>query len=215
MRCMVAANSRFIQKVCEVYSDVCGIMSTSHTGNNTLNISRVGVPWCCDNGFYTKPDIAKFRTLCCNVAHLPRLQWVAVPDVVGDARATLKSWQKWEGWMRGLGLPLAFVLQDGIMLKDCPPAECYFIGGSTEFKLSSEVALLARHLKERGSLIHMGRVNTLRRIVYANSIGCDSFDGSSIARWTKTYLVWACKWCRYLAWLDSKTAGVTDDGKQA
>ena len=34
----------------------------------------------------------------------------------------------------------------------------------------------------------MGRVNTLRRLRYAESIGVDSVDGTKWARWRDTYL---------------------------
>jgi hypothetical protein len=34
----------------------------------------------------------------------------------------------------------------------------------------------------------MGRVNTRRRIMYANAIGCDSVDGSAVSRFRDTYL---------------------------
>lgn len=39
---------------------------------------------------------------------------------------------------------------------------------------------------------HMGRVNSLRRIRYAKSIGCDSVDGSALAMFTDTYLEGYC-----------------------
>lgn len=198
MRCYVAANSAYIRRVIEEFPDHCGIMQTAWTGNNTLDIDRLQKPWVCDNGFFARPDFDRFKTLCCNVAGMRNLEWVAVPDVVGNARATIKSWNLWRPWMEYMRLPLAFVLQDGIRLSECPPAVAYFIGGSTKFKLSPETALLARQLRDRGAKIHMGRVNTLSRLVYAHSIGCDSVDGSSMARWSKTYLRWFCQWARYL-----------------
>ncbi len=40
------------------------------------------------------------------------LLWIAVPDVVGDADATLERFREWHMWLCHLGR-LAYVLQDG------------------------------------------------------------------------------------------------------
>ena len=40
----------------------------------------------------------------------------------------------------------------------------------------------------RGKWVHMGRVNSTRRIRYAASIGCDSVDGTKWVRWRDRYL---------------------------
>jgi len=55
---------------------------------------------------------------------------------------------------------------------------------------------LVREAKRRGKWVHMGRVNSLKRLQYATSIGCDSADG--------TYLVKAPdgNLPTLLAWLD-------------
>jgi hypothetical protein len=37
-------------------------------------------------------------------------------------------------------------------------------------------------------MVHMGRVNSIRRMVYAWSIGCTSFDGSKFSRFGDTYI---------------------------
>jgi hypothetical protein len=42
----------------------------------------------------------------------------------------------------------------------------------------------------RGLWIHMGRVNTKRRLSYAYRIGCDSVDGSQWSRWSDTWIKW-------------------------
>ena len=58
--------------------------------------------------------------------------------------------------------------------------DAFFIGGSTAWKLGRQARELAQEAKRLGKWVHMGRVNTLSRIHYAESIGCDSVDGTHI-----------------------------------
>ena len=111
--------------------------------------------------------------------------WCCVPDVVGDAETTMKWFHEWRHEIR---FPLAFVLQDGQTVERVPWDEivAVFIGGTTAWKFSDEVRELVAEGKRRGKWIHMGRVNTYRRAVYAKSIGCDSVDGSGVARFDHT-----------------------------
>ncbi len=66
--------------------------------------------------------------------------------------------------------------------------DAVFIGGDTEWKLGPQAQRIVRICKEHGKHGHMGRVNTLRRLRYAESIGVDSVDGTKWARWRNTYL---------------------------
>lgn len=144
---------------------------------------------------------------------IPRnLLWVAVPDVVyracgaeapcrkerrgprcapiGDAQATLERFQLWHGWISHL--PLAFVLQYGSEQPGMVPwdagLQAVFIGGSDEFKLGPAAAGLVREARTRGLYAHMGRVNSVKRIEYAKSIGCTSIDGTGWTTWRKANL---------------------------
>ena len=58
--------------------------------------------------------------------------------------------------------------------------DALFIGGSTSWKLGPGAAAVAYDAKLRGKWVHMGRVNSLRRMRYAESIGCDSADGTTL-----------------------------------
>ncbi len=73
--------------------------------------------------------------------------------------------------------------------------DALFVGGSTEWKLSGSARELVREARARGKSTHMGRVNSLRRLRYAESIGCDSADG--------TYLIFGpdVNLPRLLGWL--------------
>ncbi len=143
----------------------------------------------------------------------PNLLWIAVPDVVrcacgaghpctgpargarcepvGDADATLEQFRAWHLWL--CHLPLAFVLQDGAERRgrvpwDAPGLAAVFVAGSTAFKLGPAAAELVREARRRGLHAHMGRVSTARRIRYASSIGCTSFDSSRYSRWREQLL---------------------------
>lgn len=124
--------------------------------------------------------------------------FVAVPDVVADWTATLKRYETWHPIVRDYGYPRAIVLQDGAETHNVPWDECeaIFIGGSTEWKLSHHAASLTAEAKRRCLHAHMGRVNSYRRLAYADSIGCDTADG--------TFLKFApdANLPRVLHWLD-------------
>jgi len=146
-----------------------------------------GIPWAADNDCYQGLDEEAWIDMLDRLAGLPGCLFCAVPDVVGDYQATDDRWVAYaeEVWKRGL--PAAYVLQDG-----CPEipreARAVFVGGTTEFKIGPEAADLVARAKTRGLWTHMGRVNGPRRIRYARSIGVQSVDGSSWARWEKTLL---------------------------
>jgi len=65
------------------------------------------------------------------------------------------------------------------------PGTGIFIGGLDDFKeqTAAQWGVLAR---ESLCYLHMGRVNSARRIKIAQSAGCDSFDGSSVSRFAVT-----------------------------
>jgi hypothetical protein len=116
----------------------------------------------------------------------PDTSWclfATAPDVVGDAVATLKRSRHMLGWIRYAGFPAALVAQDGLENLTVPwdDFDALFIGGSTAWKLSAAARALAGEARERRKHVHMGRVNSLRRLRYAHSIGCDSADGTYLA----------------------------------
>lgn len=141
-----------------------------------------GQPWAADNGRFSAPQ---------NYTDEKYLEWLGrmpvesclfatAPDVVADAAATLTLAVPMFAPIRALGYPVAFVAQDGQESLPVPwdGFDALFIGGTTGWKLGPGAAALAREAKERGKWVHMGRVNSLRRMQYAESIGCDSADGT-------------------------------------
>lgn len=141
-----------------------------------------GQQWAADNGRFNAPQDYTDDKYLAWLASMPveSCLFATVPDVVGDAAATLAMSAPMLPRIRDLGYPVALVAQDGLEDLDVPWSDfdCLFIGGTTDWKLGAHAARLVNEAKLRGKWVHMGRVNSLRRMVYAESIGCDSADGT-------------------------------------
>lgn len=144
-----------------------------------------GRVWCMDNGVFTgkfSPQVfwAKleqmrpFRDSCA---------FVVAPDVVGNAIATMDSFRYWGPRIKAAGWPVAFVAQDGQELFPFPPTAEYdalFIGGSTDWKLSEDALQCIRRAQALGRWVHVGRVNSQKRVRHFQMAGVDSVDGTSV-----------------------------------
>lgn len=144
-----------------------------------------GATWCADNGCFGKGypgELKWFAWLQKHAADAPTCLFAVAPDVVGDAAATIARSVPWLPKIRELGYPAAFVGQDGLTLELVEPLwdllDVFFIGGSTEWKLGAVAREIVAEAKARGKHVHMGRVNSGKRVRYARLIGCDSVDGT-------------------------------------
>jgi hypothetical protein len=140
--------------------------------------NRFGV----DNDSYTgKFDRDKFLRLLDKIApHKDRCLFINPPDVVGNAIQTTNLYHEWYTEIKGRELPISYILQDGCVgIPDLKP-NALFVGGSTEFKLSQWVLKLLQVVKS-DYWIHIGRVNTLRRLLHFRYVA-DSFDGTQAYR---------------------------------
>jgi hypothetical protein len=142
----------------------------------------VGQPWGADNGRYSSPQDYTDAGYLAWLATMPRESclFATAPDVVGNAAATLALSAPMYAPIREAGYLVALVAQDGLEGLPVPwdDFDALFIGGTTGWKLSDAAADIAQEAKRRGKWVHMGRVNSLRRLRYAESIGCDSADGT-------------------------------------
>lgn len=150
------------------------------------------VPWAADNDAFNEFHAERFEAMLDRLAGVPNCMWVAAPDVVGDADATLAMFDQWQPVIAARGFPVALVLQDGMTVADVSwdQIDAVFVGGSTEWKMSAAAHTIVIEARRRGLRVHMGRVNTRRRIKLAKSWGCDSVDGTASARFTNTHLPW-------------------------
>ncbi len=173
--------------------------------------------WAGDNGAFTKAkggfSAEKFRIMLNRPALLAArstCQFIVAPDklivlpcgtVIGDAQGTLDQFEAWALEIRALGYPVALVAQNGLEnLMHLVPwhlVDVLFIGGSTEWKLSSEAAACVMGALMRGKRVHMGRVNSGKRMLRAQAMGCDTADGTFLAFGPTKNLP------RLLSWLDA------------
>jgi len=143
-----------------------------------------GQPWAADNGRYASPheysDDGYLAWLAKMEPHRDRCLFATAPDVVGDAAATRLLSEPMVERIRQAGYRAAWVAQDGLVSDDCPwdTFDVLFLGGTTGWKLSEAAADLSREAVARGMWVHMGRVNSLRRLKIAASFGCGSVDGT-------------------------------------
>lgn len=145
-----------------------------------------GVRWAADSGGFTggyPGDDAYLSWLSGLKEHAALCEFAVAPDVLGDASATRARSGPVLGDIREAGFPAAYVLQDGSDEVE-PPwnlFEVLFIGGTTGFKLGPVAQDLAVQALDLGKKVHVGRVNSLRRLRYAEAIGATSVDGTYLA----------------------------------
>lgn len=140
--------------------------------------------WAADNGcFAERWDEKIWLNWLRSKQHPESAIFATVPDVVGSHAATLERWGRYHSTVTDAGYKPAFVLQDGVVLDEIPwdEMEALFIGGSTEFKLSSTAREATHIAKSERKWVHMGRVNSKKRITIAREWGCDSVDGTYLA----------------------------------
>jgi transposase InsO family protein len=109
--------------------------------------------------------------------------FAVAPDEPMNAEATLRMSLPWLPRIRDLGVPAAFVAQDGCEDGQIPWPELdtLFLGGSTTWKTGPGARHVAQEAAERGIPVHMGRVNSLRRLRLAAEFGCSTADGTCLA----------------------------------
>lgn len=176
-----------------------GYLLTPRMGQSPV----AGVPWAADNGCFSNPegfdlnvymgwlrDLAPYADSCL---------FATAPDVVGDAPATLARSLPVLPMIRKAGYPAALVAQDGLEEMEVPwnAFDVLFIGGSTRWKLAAEA--LTRMAREMGKWVHMGRVNSYRRLRHAEAMGCHSVDGTFLKFGPSKNLIRLNRWMAEMA----------------
>lgn len=158
-----------------------------------------GFFWAADNDCFQGLHEGRFLKMLDRIHGLPGGLFVTCPDVVADHAQTLRLWADWAPVIREAGHRPAFVLQDGVVESEIPSGVPLFIGGSTEFKLGGVAARISKRAARAGRWVHMGRVNGLKRMSYAASIGCRSVDGTGWVRFKSANLQRGIDWAASLA----------------
>lgn len=175
-----------------------GTIGLLNTPNTSYALDGVAV-WAMDNGCYTDSypgDDAYLALLRRLDEHRDRCLFVAVPDVVRDADATLTQYAPMARRIRDAGWPVALVGQDGMEEREVPwhLTDWLFVGGSTEWKLGPGAESLIRQAQAHGKRVHIGRVNSAKRFRRFRALGCDTADGTALAFDPSRRLVEVRRW---------------------
>lgn len=158
-------------------------------------IHATGRIWGLDNGGFTDFDAAAFVQALARYRGIPGCRFVACPDIVGNAAATLRQFETWAPMIRALGYPVALVAQDGLTVHTTPwrDLDALFIGGTTDFKLSATADELLAYAAAYGKWRHVGRVNSRRRMRHFWG-RCESIDGTGFSWFPRTRIPLALRW---------------------
>lgn len=183
MRVLVSGATPTVARYAPQYPQRLGVLLTPAAGNRVQTAVSLGLPWAADNAAFSGFDERAFLAMLDRIKGVPGCLWVCCPDVVCDARATLEQFARWESVMRDRGgQPVALVAQNGLTVDAVPWGRiaCLFIGGDNGFKDGADGRRLARAAKDRGKLVHVGRVNTRRRVELCVAMGADTVDGTGV-----------------------------------
>lgn len=143
--------------------------------------------WAADNGCYSKGaqfDCAVYLAWLAKLSvYADSCLFATAPDVLFDAAATWNLSRDVLPLIRRGGYRAALVAQNGIENGpiDWDSFDVLFIGGNDEWKDGPLADQLMREAKQRGKWVHVGRVNSLRRMRLIQQSGADSADGTYVS----------------------------------
>lgn len=115
--------------------------------------------------------------------------FTVAPDIVAGGMQSLDLSLKWLPRLLDSTSRVLIAVQDGMSATDVEPYLSdrvgIFVGGSTEWKLSS-LPQWSRLSLRVGSYLHVGRVNSARRIRLCALHSVHSVDGTSASRFAKS-----------------------------
>jgi len=144
--------------------------------------------WGIDNGAYRdylhdKPfNEKRFMRVTERGAAVGGCQMLVIPDVVGNAPATLDMAQGWIDRLTPYDMPLYMVIQDGMVENDLlafkPHIDGLFLGGTNRLKRDAEKwRVFADSI---GLKFHYGRASSPRKLGHAIRCGSDSADSARL-----------------------------------
>lgn len=146
--------------------------------------------WMLDNGAWSAHQHGKRLDEAAFLRHL--VAWgrhadmVVAPDIVAGGRESLTMSMRWHFACAYNCRRVLVAVQDGIEASDLDDVPLghrtgIFVGGTTAWKLATlrQWGELARR---RGCWLHVGRVNSSRRIRMCQDAGAHSFDGTGPTR---------------------------------
>ena len=166
------------------------------TGHNWA--SKPHLPYAIDNGAWSahlrdKPFSEEAFIECLEFSRVhPELgtpDFTVLPDIVAGGLPSLDYSLSWEPRVRPYSKNVLIAVQDGMDPKDIEPYidehTGIFVGGSTPWKLRT---LPIWGAVARGRCyLHVGRVNSVKRISFCSGVGAHSFDGTSACKFPSTF----------------------------
>lgn len=148
------------------------------------------IPFACDNGVYSAWTKGKcwdngmdtaYRTMLSKLPIDRKPLWVLLPDAVANWKRTLELGRLYYPLLRQIEVPVRLALQDGCDFEETLELEpdWVFVAGSTQWK-ESNIHAATEFFKPKGIYVHVGRVNTGRRLILCQSAGVDSVDGTTL-----------------------------------
>lgn len=114
--------------------------------------------------------------------------WTVVPDIVAGGLASLELSLRWMPRVLNESPRALIAVQNGMEPSDVRPflgtRVGIFVGGDTAWKLRT-LATWGRLGRDTGCWVHVGRVNSAKRIHQCGVDGAHSFDGTSVTRFAK------------------------------
>lgn len=149
--------------------------------NGAWTYHQLGIPW--------EPDrwVELVESAGCEA------DFVVAPDIVAGGLDSLRLTKLWLPWMDTRVRLTLIPVQDGMTPDDVRPLlvghenwRGIFVGGSTEWKVKTLPWWGDLSKELYGVYLHVGRVNSAKRIGLCAEAGADSFDGTSVTRFVKT-----------------------------
>lgn len=179
-----------------------GMILTPKSDSPSLQLSQT--VWAADNGCFAQGDTFDdshwLAWLEMRMAYTRTCLFAVAPDVLSDALATLYRSTPYLDEIRALGFATAFVSQDGATgaLVPWDAIDCLFVGGSTAWKFCAASVALIHDAKRRNKWVHIGRVNSLRRLMTAHAVGADSADGTHLKYRPDRYIPQVKRWLHHV-----------------
>lgn len=152
-----------------------------------------GLPYAIDNGAWSaftqgeKFDEAAFGKAVDLLGE--KADFLVVPDIVAGGLRSLEFSLRWLERLKGIPTKLLLAVQNGMAPDDVreylSPAVGVFVGGTTNWKLAT-VNAWGSLANRRCCHMHVGRVNSAKRIALCAAAGANSIDGTSATRFAKT-----------------------------
>lgn len=157
------------------------------------SLNPKGRPYALDNGAWTAHqqgtefDTDAFMRAVDKVGEFA--EWIVLPDIVMGGQRSLDLSLSWLEKLAGLPARLLIAVQNGIEVDDVRsylnPSVGIFVGGDTAWK-EQTTPTWGSLARRRNCYLHVGRVNSQRRIGICAAAGADSFDGTSVTRYAVT-----------------------------